>query len=76
MIYFFKTCIINTYLLVIVDSYQYQMESNYKETSSLTNLFIDNKFIGWLGLFIIFFSIFFIFVFQFLEWESKDNNDK
>ena len=57
---------------LIIDSYQYQMESKYQETSSLTNLFTENKFLGWLGLFIIFFSIFAIFVFQFLEWESND----
>ncbi len=62
------------YFLVVVDSYQYQMESTYKERSLLTNLFTENKFLGWLTLFIVFFSIFFIFVFQFLEWESKDNN--
>ena len=61
-------------LFLVIDSYQYQMESRYQETSSLTNLFIENKFIGWLGLFIIFFSIFIIIIFQFLEWESKDNN--
>ena len=61
-------------LLLVVDSYQYQMESRYQETSSLTNLFTENKFIGWLGLFIIFFSIFTIIIFQFLEWESKDIN--
>ena len=67
---------IKIYFLVIVDSYQYQMEANYKEKSMLTNLFTVNKFLGWLGLFIVFFSIFFIFVFQFLEWESKDNNKK
>ena len=59
-------------LFLIIDSYQYQMESKYQETSSLTNLFTENKFLGWLGLFIIFFSIFAIFVFQFLEWESND----
>ena len=66
LIYFIK--------LLVIDSYQYQMESTYQENSSLTNLFIENKFLGWLGLFIIFFSIFAIIVFQFLEWESKDNN--
>ena len=58
----------------VIDSYQYQMESKYQETSSLTNLFTENKFIGWLGLFIIFFSIFAIIIFQFLEWESNDKN--
>ena len=61
---------------LVIDTYQYQMESSYQETSSLTNFFTENKFIGWLGLFIIFFSIFAIFVFQFLEWESNDKNKK
>ena len=59
---------------LVLDSYQYQMESKYQETSSLTNLFTENKFLGWLGLFIIFFSIFAIIIFQFLEWESNDKN--
>ena len=59
-------------LFLVLDSYQYQMESRYQETSSLTNLFTENKFIGWLVLFIVFFSIFAIIIFQFLEWESKD----
>ena len=61
-------------IFLVIDSYQYQMESRYQETSSLTNLFTENKFIGWLGLFIIFFSIFTIIIFQFFEWESKDQN--
>ena len=61
-------------IFIVLDSYQYQMESGYQETSSLTNLFTENKFIGWLGLFIVFFSIFAIIIFQFLEWESNDKN--
>ena len=61
-------------IYLVLDSYQYQMESRYQETSSLTNLFTENKFIGWLGLFIVFFSIFAIIIFQFLEWESNDKN--
>ena len=61
-------------IFLVLDSYQYQMESSYQETSSLTNLFTENKFIGWLGLFIVFFSIFGIIIFQFLEWESNDKN--
>ena len=61
-------------LFLVLDSYQYQMESRYQETSSLTSLFTENKFIGWLGLFIVFFSIFAIIIFQFLEWESNDKN--
>ena len=60
---------------LIIDSYQYQMESTYQEKSSLTNLFTEHKFIGWLGLFIIFFSIFAIIIFQFLEWESENKNN-
>ena len=50
------------------------MESSYNEKSTLTNLFTENKSLGWITLFLVFFCIFFIFVFQFLEWESKDNN--
>ncbi len=64
------------YFIQVIDSYQYEMESTYQENSMLTNLFIENKFLGWLGLFIIFFSIFTIFVFQFLDWESKDKNNQ
>ena len=63
-------------IFLVLDSYQYQMESRYQENSSLTNFFTENKFIGWLGLFIVFFSIFAIIIFQFFEWESKDNNKK
>ena len=59
-------------IFLVLDSYQYQMESRYQETSSLTNFFTENKFIGWLGLFIVFFSIFAIIIFQFFEWESND----
>ena len=62
------------HILIDIGSYQYQMESRYQETSSLTNLFTENKFIGWLSLFIVFFSIFAIIIFQYLEWESNENN--
>ena len=61
-------------IFLVIDTYQYQMESRYQETSSLTNIFTENKLIGWLGLFIVFFSIFAIIIFQFLEWESIDKN--
>ena len=63
-------------ILLVLDTYQYQMESRYQETSSLTNIFNENKFIGWLGLFIVFFSIFVIIIFQFLEWESNDKKNE
>jgi len=74
MIFFFNKFFIR-YFLQVIDTYQYEMESTYKENSMLTNLFIENKFLGWLGLFIIFFSIFAVLVFQFLDWESKDKNN-
>ncbi len=61
-------------IFLVLDTYQYQMESSYQEASSLTNLFTENKFIGWIGLFIVFFSIFAIIIFQFLEWERNDKN--
>jgi len=70
------TDVFKKYFLQVIDTYQYEMESTYQENSTLTNLFIENKFLGWLGLFIIFFSIFAIFVFQFLDWENKDKNNK
>ena len=34
----------------IVDTYQNSMEASYQEKSMLTNLFIENKFWGWMGL--------------------------
>ena len=61
-------------LFTVIDPYQYQMESRYQEKSILTNLFTENKFLGWLGLFIIFFSIFAIIIFQYLDWESNEKN--
>jgi len=63
-----------TNIFQVTDSFQYEMESRYHEISMLTNLFTEHKFIGWLGLLIVCFSFFAIFVFQFLEWESNDNN--
>ena len=75
MVLILRTDFLKNIFLQIIDSYQYEMESTYQENSMLTNLFIENKFLGWLGLFIIFFSIFAIFVFQFLDWESKDKNN-
>ena len=67
---------IKAYYLLVIDSYQYQMESSYQEKSMLTNLFTENKFLGWFSLFLIFFSIFSIFIFQFFEWENKDHHKK
>ena len=60
------------YFLVVVDSYQYQMESTYKERSLLTNLFTEHKFWGWAGLLSIFVALAAIFYFQFQAWEQED----
>ena len=51
----------------VIDSYQYEMESTYQEKSMLTNLFTEHKFIGWLGLFIVFFYILQFLFFNFLS---------
>ena len=37
-------------LFLSIDSYQNQMEARYQEQSMLTNLFIENKLWGWVGL--------------------------
>ena len=44
-------------LLLVVDTYQNQMEASYQEKSMLTNLFTENKFLGWIGLTAIVISI-------------------
>tara|TARA_Y100001968_G_scaffold308769_1_gene327939 strand:+ start:548 stop:700 length:153 start_codon:yes stop_codon:yes gene_type:complete len=48
------------------------MEASYQEKSMLTNLFSENKFWGWTGLFIIFFAICFIIFFQVRAWDEED----
>ena len=65
-------------IFLVLDSYQYQMESSYQETSSLTNLFTENKFIGWLGLFIVFFQSLQLLFFNFLNGKvmTKIRNKK
>ncbi len=37
-------------LVLVVDTYQNQMEAQYQEKSMLTNLFIEEKLWGWTGL--------------------------
>jgi len=39
-----------TLLFSIVDTYQNSIEASYHEKSMLTNLFVENKFWGWMGL--------------------------
>ena len=51
---------------------QNEMDARYVEKSSLTNLFNENKFLGWAGLISIFVAISAIFYFQFQTWEQED----
>tara|TARA_Y100001968_G_C18698382_1_gene410146 strand:+ start:269 stop:469 length:201 start_codon:yes stop_codon:yes gene_type:complete len=53
---------------------QYEMEAKYQAKSELTDLFIQNKFWGWLGLFTIFFAICAIGIFQVRSWDEEDND--
>ena len=59
-------------IIDLLSTIQYQMESQYQETSMLTNLFTEHKFWGWSGLFLIFTSICGILFFQVLSWEEED----
>ena len=54
---------------------QYEMESQYQEKSSLTNLFVENKIFGWLGLYTIFFSICAILFYQIRSWDDDDRDE-
>ena len=40
----------NDFLFSFVDTYQNRMDASYQEKSMLTNLFVDDKFWGWMGL--------------------------
>ena len=55
---------------------QNEMDARYQEKSMLTNLFTENKFLGWAGLLSIFVAICAIFFFQFQAWEQEDQEQK
>ena len=55
---------------------QNEMDASYVEQSSLTNLFTEQKFLGWAGLLSIFVAICAIFYFQFQAWEQEDQEQK
>ena len=55
---------------------QNEMDASYEEQSSLTNLFTEQKFLGWAGLLSIFVAICAIFYFQFQAWEQEDQEQK
>tara|TARA_B100001029_G_scaffold161016_1_gene149444 strand:+ start:222 stop:458 length:237 start_codon:yes stop_codon:yes gene_type:complete len=51
---------------------KYELLPEYTEKSQLTNLFLEDKFLGWLGLLIIFILICSVLYFQFKIWDSED----
>ena len=55
---------------------QNEMDARYVEKSSLSNLFTEHKFWGWVGLLLIFVAIAAIFFFQFQVWEHEDQEQK
>ena len=55
---------------------QNEMDARYVEKSSLTNLFTEHKFLGWVGLLSIFLAICAIFYFQFQAWEEENHEQK
>ena len=55
---------------------QNDMDARYEEQLSLTNLFSDNKFWGWVELLLILEEVCAIFYFQFQEWEKEDQEQK
>ena len=60
---------------VLILTIQYEMEAQYQEKSMLTNLFVEHKFLGWTGLFMIFLSICSVFYFTVSIWEEEENHD-
>ena len=52
---------------------QYEMEAKYQEKSMITDLFTENKFWGWLGLFTVFLAICAIIFYQVQSWDEEDS---
>ena len=53
---------------------QNEMDASYVEQSSLTNLFTEQKFLGWAGLLLIFVAIREYFIFNFKHGNKKIKN--
>ena len=63
-------------MLQLIGNIQNEMDARYVEESSLTSLFTEHKFWGWVGLISIFVAIAAIFYFQFQVWEQEDQEQK
>ncbi len=57
------------YLMAYVN---YELLPEYSEKSQLTDLFLEHKFWGWMGLFTIFVLISTIIYFQLKIWDRED----
>ena len=51
---------------------KYELLPEYTEKSQLTDLFLEHKFQGWIGLLTIFILICLVLYFQLKIWESED----
>ena len=51
---------------------KYELLPEYSENSQLTDLFLEHKFWGWLGLLTIFILICLVLYFQLKIWDSED----
>ena len=51
---------------------KYELLPKYKEESQLTDIFLEHKFLGWLGLVTIFILICLVLYFQLKIWDSED----
>tara|TARA_Y100001968_G_scaffold283013_1_gene281281 strand:- start:806 stop:1045 length:240 start_codon:yes stop_codon:yes gene_type:complete len=56
----------------IVAYIKYESLPEYSEKSQFTDLFLEHKFIGWLGLVTVFILICLILYFQLKIWDSED----
>ena len=54
------------------DYIRYELLPEYSERSQLTDLFLDHKILGWIGLLIIFILISLVIFFQLKIWDSED----
>ena len=57
---------------LLLEYIKYELLPEYSEKSQFTDLFLEHKLMGWLGLFTIFILICIVIYFQLKIWESED----
>ena len=55
-----------------IQNINYELLPEYTERSQLTNLFLEDKFWGWLGLLTIYILICLVLYFQLKIWDKED----